>query len=50
MLVLVLGWPFLLTLGERLLPAAGSLLAGVLLTYFFKVYLTRKAVDPDDDL
>ncbi|MNR43661.1 Bacterial ABC transporter protein EcsB [compost metagenome] len=48
-LVLVLGWPFLFTLGERPLPATGSLLAGALLAYFFKVYMKRKAVDPDDD-
>ncbi|CAH1211974.1 hypothetical protein PAECIP111892_03675 [Paenibacillus auburnensis] len=49
-LVLVLGWPFLFTLGERPLPAIGSLLAGALLAYFFKVYMKRKALDPDDDL
>ncbi|QSF44260.1 ABC transporter permease [Paenibacillus tianjinensis] len=49
-LVLVLGWPFLFTLGERPLPAIGSLLAGTLLAYFFKVYMERKALDQDDDL
>ncbi|MDF9842695.1 MULTISPECIES: ABC transporter permease [unclassified Paenibacillus] len=49
MLVLILGWPFLLTLGERPLPAAGSLLCGALLAFFFKMYMQRKAADPDDD-
>jgi ABC-2 type transport system permease protein len=49
-LALVLGWPFLFTLGNRPLPAIGTLLAGALLAYFFKVHMKRKAADPDDDL
>ncbi|WP_342562809.1 ABC transporter permease [Paenibacillus sp. FSL R7-0345] len=46
----LLGWPFLFTLAAQPFLATLSLLAGALLAFFFKVYMQRKAADPDDDL
>ncbi|MBT2291977.1 ABC transporter permease [Paenibacillus albidus] len=45
----VLGLPFLTTLGERLLPAAGTVAAGVLLAFLFKGYMSRKEARLEDD-
>ncbi|MDQ0196735.1 ABC transporter permease [Paenibacillus wynnii] len=41
--------PFLAALGSRPLLVAGTLVAGVLLAYFFKTYLSRKAARLEDE-
>lgn len=50
LLALVTGLPFLTTVPERPLPVIVTFLAGGLLAYFFKGYLTRKEAGADDDL
>ncbi|WP_151737301.1 ABC transporter permease ['Paenibacillus yunnanensis' Narsing Rao et al. 2020] len=49
-LAAVTGWPLLLTLGTRPLPALGTLAAGILVCYLFRNHLQRKEAAPDDDL
>ncbi|WP_379130540.1 ABC transporter permease [Paenibacillus sp. sgz500958] len=51
LLAVILLWvPFLSTALQRPLPAAGTLLAGVVLAYFFRGYLSRKVtLHPEDD-
>lgn len=49
-LALLTGLPFLATAGDRPLPVAGTFLAGGLLAYLFKGYMTRKEAAIDEDL
>lgn len=46
---LLLGLPFLASVGERLVPAIGTIIAGVLVVYLFKGYLSRKTAKLDDE-
>lgn len=45
----LLGLPFLASIGERALPSIGTFVAGVLVTYLFKGYLSRKEARLDDE-
>ncbi|WP_150269750.1 ABC transporter permease [Paenibacillus tepidiphilus] len=49
-LALVTGLPLLFTLSTRLLPALGTLAAGLLVCYLFRNHLQRKEAAPDEDL
>jgi len=46
---LLMWLPFLSVAGERLLEAAGTLLAGILLVYLFRNHLSRKAARSEED-
>lgn len=46
---MLIGWPFLVSVGERPLPSIGTLVAGFLVTYLFRVYSSRKEARLDDD-
>lgn len=48
---LILGLPFLASIGDRLLPVIGTFAAGILVSFLFKGYLSRKAARMvDEDL
>ncbi|ULO08443.1 ABC transporter permease [Paenibacillus sp. 19GGS1-52] len=49
-LAVLIALPFLASVGERPLPVAGTFVAGVLLAFLFKGYLSRKEAHLDDDI
>jgi ABC-2 type transport system permease protein len=51
LVAVILGLPFLASVGDRLLPVIGTFAGGVLMACLFKGYLSRKAAQlADDDL
>ncbi|MEK4476815.1 ABC transporter permease [Paenibacillus sp. FSL R7-0048] len=46
---LVLGLPFLASIGDRLMPVIFTLAAGIVVVFLFKGYLSRKVARLDDD-